>query len=227
MIHVIYIIQEFIFFESNYIVSSEKLYVSCEQLMIGSVILARKVLDSGFFYQDKSDKYKNYLLGIWRGGTYPGIFCHEFFKYKGLTILHFPIKTEFYTGTDQVKKKVSVWGIDDIIEVINAEDKLLIIDDVWDRGWSLHTVLHEIRKRARKNAPEMKTAVVFYKPEKNETELEPNFYVAKTNRWIIFPHELEDLTQKEIETFKHPVFEKMLFEENTKSFEEFFVKSMQ
>lgn len=206
---------------------TEKLYVSCEDLMTGAVILARKVHDSKFFFTDESNEHKNYLLGIWRGGTYPGIFCHEFFKFKGLTISHFPIKTEFYKGTDQVRNNVSVWGIDDIIEVVNAGDRLLIIDDVWDRGWSLCTVLNEIRKRARKNAPEMRTAVVFYKPEKNETNLEPDYYVAKTNRWIIFPHELEDLKQEEIANFKYPVFKKMLFEKDIESFEDDFIKSMQ
>jgi len=195
--------------------------------MKGSVILARKVYDSKFFYPNESSTHKNYLLGIWRGGTYPGIFCHEFFKFKGLHMFHFPIKTEFYKGTDQVKNKVSVWGIDDIIEVVNADDRLLIIDDVWDRGWSLCTVMNEIKKRARNNAPEIKTAVVFYKPDKNETELEPDYRVAKTNRWIIFPHELEDLEQKEIASFKHPAFNKVLFEKDIKSFEESFIKSMQ
>jgi len=195
--------------------------------MKGSVILARKVFDSKFFYSDETSKHKNYLLGIWRGGTYPGIFCHEFFKFKDLTILHFPIKTEFYKGTDQVKSKVSVWGIDDIIDVVNADDKLLIIDDVWDRGWSLSTVLNEIRKRARKNAPDMRTAVVFYKPDKNETDLEPDYFVAKTNRWIIFPHELEDLKREEIAKSKDPIFNKMLFEKNIESLEKDFIKSMQ
>lgn len=206
---------------------SEKLYVSCEEMMKGSIILARKVYDSGFLYPDKSDHHKNYLVGIWRGGTSPGIYCHEFFIYKGLAVLHFPIKTEFYIGTDKVSKEVRVWGLDDVIDVVNAEDALLIVDDVWDRGLSLKTVLNEIRKRARKNTPRMKTAVVFYKPEKNQTELEPDFFVAKTRKWINFPHELEDLTQEEIARFKHPIFEQMLFQEDVKAFEESFVNSMQ
>ena len=41
-----------------------------------------------------------------------------------------------------------------------------------------------------------------FKPEKNKTERKPDYYLHKTDKWLVFPHELEGLTRQEMLDFK-------------------------
>ena len=59
-------------------------------------------------------------------------------------------------------------------------------------------ILAEIRKRARRNCPDCRIATVYYKPARNETDIEPDYAVIETDDWIVFPHELEGLSPTEI-----------------------------
>ena len=44
----------------------------------------------------------------------------------------------------------------------------------------------------------MRIAVLIWKPANNKTSIKPDYYVGTTDKWIVFPHELEDLTPEEI-----------------------------
>ena len=66
-----------------------------------------------------------------------------------------------------------VTGLDRLIETVNAEDKLLIVDDVFDTGNTIKTVIETIRRLARRNAPEIMTACLYYKPTMNKTDITP------------------------------------------------------
>ena len=39
-------------------------------------------------------------------------------------------------------------------------------------------------------------------PNKNKTNREPDYYLHKTDKWLVFPHELEGLTKQEMIDFK-------------------------
>eukprot|EP01049_Picozoa_sp_SAG25_P008667 SAG25_NODE_801_length_5268_cov_3.548849_2_plen_69_part_00 len=52
---------------------------------------------------------------------------------------------------------MSVSGLTHIIESINAEDKLLLVDDVFDSGNTIKAVIETIKAKARRNAPEIRT----------------------------------------------------------------------
>ena len=42
-------------------------------------------------------------------------------------------------------------------------------------------------------------ACVYWKPGKNQTNLKPDYFVKDVgNDWIVFPHEIEGLTDEEI-----------------------------
>jgi hypoxanthine phosphoribosyltransferase len=89
------------------------------------------------------------------------------------------------------------------VEHINAEDNLLIIDDVFDTGLSIEAVIRTLKKKTRKNMPQaIRTATVYYKPEKNKVGFLPDFFIHQTNHWLIFPHELDGLSPEEIENHK-------------------------
>ena len=164
-------------------------YVDANSLLIDSFKLARNIWESGY--------RPNFLVGVWRGGTPPGVAIHEFFRYNGHDPYHTAIKTQSYSGIHQ-SGNVEIKGLEHVIDVLNSEDKLLLVDDVFDTGITMREVLKEIKTRARKNTPEIKIATVYYKPKKNQTDMVPDYYLIENNDWIVFPHELQSLSKEQI-----------------------------
>jgi uncharacterized protein len=172
----------------------EKHFITANELLQDSYHLGHLVLDSGFT--------PNYLVGVWRGGAPVGIAVQELLEYHGVLTDHIAIRTSSYDGIDKRRDSVQVHGLHYIIENVNAEDNLLIIDDVFDSGNSVKAILDTIRNLSRRNAPSMKVATVYYKPGKRIVETTPDFYVHKTAKWLVFPHELQGLSEQEIQENK-------------------------
>ena len=103
-----------------------------------------------------------------------------------------------YVGVDQ-RGAVAVHGLNYIIKKICHDDRLLIVDDVFDTGHTIAAVIEELKRRARDNTPEdVRVAVPWYKPSRNETDLVPDYYLRETAEWLVFPHELDALTPEEL-----------------------------
>ena len=86
---------------------------------------------------------------------------------------------------------------------MNAEDSLLLVDDVFDSGRSIKAILDTLNNRARKNIPhDVRVAMPWYKPERNIIGIVPDYYIHETDDWLVFPHEMDGLTEKEIFTNK-------------------------
>ena len=168
----------------------EKHFITANELLQDSYHLGHLILDSGFT--------PNYLVGVWRGGAPVGIAVQELLEYHGVSTDHIAIRTSSYDGIDKRRDNVQVHGLHYIIENVNAEDNLLIIDDVFDSGNSVQTIQDTIRNLSRRNTPSMKIATVYYKPSKRKVDTTPDFYVHETEKWLVFPHELEGLSEQEI-----------------------------
>jgi hypoxanthine phosphoribosyltransferase len=94
---------------------------------------------------------------------------------------------------------VAVHGLNYIIKKICHDDRVLIVDDVFDTGNTIVAVIEELAKRARDNTPEdIRVAVPWYKPSRNETEIEPDYCIRETAEWLVFPHELDALEPDEL-----------------------------
>ncbi len=179
-----------------------KIYITANDLLLDSYRLGIKILNSGF----KPD----YIVGIWRGGTPVGIAVQEILHYLGIKSDHIAIRTSSYSGIEKQEKVVRVHGLEYILKNINHEDNLLLVDDVYDSGRSAQAVITTIKKKARRNAPhDIRIAVPWYKPNKNVTGLEPEYYLHSTDDWLVFPHELDGLEEQEIFTNK-PGLEEIL-----------------
>lgn len=171
-----------------------KKYVTAQELLDDSFDLGLKILQSGF--------RPKFIVGVWRGGTPTGIAVQEILDYYGVDTDHIAIRTSSYIGMQQ-QKEVKVHGMEYIVNNINAEDSLLIVDDVFDSGRSIAATIEHLTEKCRRNTPDViKIATVYYKPERNVTNLVPDFYCHETDDWLVFPHELSDMTKDEIREHK-------------------------
>jgi hypoxanthine phosphoribosyltransferase len=127
-----------------------------------------------------------------------GIAVQEFLSYCGVETDHIAIRTSHYTGIKQTAPTVEVHGLHYLVDNVNAEDKVLIVDDVFDSGRSINQVIVDMEAKCRRNTPEFRIATPYYKPLANRTERTPDFYLHETENWLVFPHELNGLSAEEI-----------------------------
>lgn len=168
----------------------KKTVLTAEGLLSDSFRLGVRILESGFV--------PTIIIAIWRGGTPVGMAVQEILAYCGIESDHIAIRTSSYTGVDE-RSAVAVHGLDYIIDKVCHDDRMLIVDDVFDTGNTFAAVIAELKKRARGNTPEdIRTAVPWYKPTRNETDLVPDYYLHETEKWLVFPHELDALTEEEM-----------------------------
>ncbi len=169
----------------------DKIYISAQQLLEDSFRLADQVYKDNF--------RPEFIIGIWRGGAPVGIAVQEFFEYKGVETDHISVRTSSYYGIGQQSKTIRVHGLHYLIENANASDKLLIVDDVFDSGRSVDALIKQIRKQSRLNTPaDIRVACPWYKPGKNLVNFEPDYFIHRSEEWLVFPHELAGLEGSEI-----------------------------
>ncbi len=169
----------------------EKTVLSSQDLLEDSVDLGIRILESGF--------EPTMIIAIWRGGTPVGMAVQEVLAYCGVASDHIAIRTSSYVGVDQ-RGAVAVHGLNYIIKKICYDDRVLIVDDVFDTGNTIKAVIDELGRRARDNTPEdIRVAVPWFKPSRNETDILPDYYLRETAEWLVFPHELDALTPEELE----------------------------
>ena len=168
----------------------DKTVLSAQDLLQDSVELGIKILESGF--------EPTMIIAIWRGGTPVGMAVQEVMSSCGIESDHIAIRTSSYVGVDQ-RGAVAVHGLNYIIKKICHDDRVLIVDDVFDTGNTIKAVIDELQKRARGNTPEdIRVAVPWFKPSRNETDIEPDFFLRETAEWLVFPHERDALTPAEL-----------------------------
>ncbi|MDH3265534.1 MAG: phosphoribosyltransferase family protein [Gammaproteobacteria bacterium] len=168
----------------------DKTVLSAQDLLDDSFRLGLQILEDGF--------KPTMIIAIWRGGTPVGMALQEILHYCGVDSDHIAIRTSSYVGVDQ-RGAVAVHGLNYIIKKICHDDRVLIVDDVFDTGNTIKAVIEELSKRARGNTPEdIRVAVPWYKPSHNETVLVPDYFLRETAEWLVFPHELDALTPEEL-----------------------------
>ena len=169
----------------------DKLYISSQELLADSFRLAARIFASGF--------RPHFIVGIWRGGSPVGIAVQEYFEFRGAQTDHIAIRTSSYTGIGEQAKTIRVHGLHYIIENVNADDSLLIVDDVFDSGRSIEAVLNELSEKTRRNMPQdLRIACPWYKPKQSKVDIVPDYYLRETDKWLVFPHELAGLSLEEI-----------------------------
>lgn len=169
----------------------DKIYISAQELLESSFKLAHKIFEDGFRPQ--------FIVGIWRGGTPIGIAVQEYFEYREVSTDHISVRTSSYYGIGKQSRDIKVHGLHYLLENANADDGLLIVDDVFDSGRSVDALIREIRNHARLNTPkDIRVACSWYKPSMRAVDIVPDYFIHESNEWLVFPHELFGLSKKEI-----------------------------
>lgn len=178
-----------------------KTYLDAQTLLEDSFRLGAQIINDGF--------KPTYIIAIWRGGTPIGVAVQEFLAYYGIQSDHIAIRTSSYADEiDQRAKKVKVHGMDYLIKNIQATDSLLIVDDVYDTGLTIQAVIAELRSKCRLNTPEdIRIAVPYFKPTRNKTGVDPEYYLHETEAWLKYPHSLEGLTAQELKEHRPELFD--------------------
>lgn len=171
-----------------------KHYITPQQLLSDAFALAWQVFESGF--------RPTFIVGVWRGGTPVAIAVHELLQVLGVAADHCAIRTSSYTGIGQREERIQVDGLDYLVSRLGPDDALLLVDDVHDTGLSLQQVITDLREAAAVAAQDIRIATPYFKPGNNRAGNIPDYFLHRTDDWLVFPHELAGLSLAELRAHK-------------------------
>ena len=170
---------------------TQKQYLSAQQLLEDSFRLGADIIADGFA--------PTVMIAIWRGGVPMGIAIQELFAWYGIETDHIAIRTSSYSGIDGQSPEIRIHGMNYLVKNCRHDDRLLIVDDVFDTGLTIEAVIAHLEEKARLNTPrEIRVAVPYYKPSRNQTSRAPDYYLHETAAWLKYPHSLEGLSVEEV-----------------------------
>ena len=179
----------------------EKLFIAEEDLLLDAYRLGVQVFDSGF--------RPGFIVGLWRGGSSVGIAVQECLQHLGVATDHISLRTsyrgmqQYQRMVDEAPSEIRVHGTQYLLESMNAEDGLLIVDDVYSTGLNVKAVIDRLSARTRRNMPQdVRIAAPWYKPARNRTGRIPDYYLHETDKWLVLPYELNGLGLDEIRAHK-------------------------
>lgn len=172
-----------------------KQFLTEQQLIEDSFRLGVRIYESGF--------RPNFIVGLWRGGSTVGIYVQECLQTLGVEADHFAVRTS-YRGLTHYPQLVAspdteirVHGTNYLVESLNADDRLLIVDDAFSTGLNVDALLQRLRKHLKRNMPEdTRIAALYERPSANRTGLHPDFSLHQTEDWLVFPYEMTGLSRQ-------------------------------
>jgi hypoxanthine phosphoribosyltransferase len=159
--------------------------VSADALLRDSFVLAEAVRQSGFV--------PDAMVVLWRGGAPIGIAMHEYLLHHGVEVEDLPLKVRTYEGIESPGVP-RIEALDTLLDRVTVTSRVLLVDDIYDTGRSVAAV----RKHLASRVHEIRVATVFYKPGQNPDAPPPDYYLHETAAWIVFPHELDGLSDREL-----------------------------
>ncbi len=180
---------------------TEKRFISEEDLLNDAFRLGVKIFNSGF--------RPNVVVGLWRGGSTVGIYVQECLQHLGVETDHIAIRTSYSGVTDypeMVKnpaQRIRVHGTQYLLETLNAEDRLLLVDDVYGSGKTLEVVKSRLAQRLKRNMPkDTRTATIWTRARSDAEQEAPDYSLHETSNWLVLPYELTGLSAQEIKQHK-------------------------
>lgn len=178
-----------------------KRYLDEAELIADAFRLGVKIHESGF--------RPNFIVGLWRGGSTVGIYVQECLQTLGVATDHTALRTSYQGMTryaDMVaapQHRIRVHGTQYLLDNLNADDRLLIVDDAFGTGHSLAAVLARLKRHLKRNMPtDTRLATLYERPSANQTGLRPDYSLHISEDWLVFPYELNGLSRSEIDRHK-------------------------
>jgi hypothetical protein len=169
--------------------AGDRLIIDPDTYLVDCFRLARQIWEDGY--------RPDFLVGLWRGGAPPGIAVQEYFRWKGHDLYHTAIRTQSLEGLLH-GDGYDIKGLEHVLEIIAAEHRLLLVDDFFDTGRTIYEVVRHLRRKARRNSPEVRVAVVYYRPRRRRYQVGPNYYVREVESRPLLPDRLTQLTEDEL-----------------------------
>jgi hypoxanthine phosphoribosyltransferase len=188
-------------------------FINEEDLLNDAFKLGVQIYNSGF--------RPSFVVGLWRGGSSVGIYVQECLQYLGIETDHIAIRTSYSGVADypemaaNPKKRIRVHGTQYLLESLNADDRLLLVDDVFSSGQTFDVVTSRLKQRLKRNMPEnTKTATIWARSTDNSNARRPDYFLHETDSWLVLPYELSGLSSDEIEKNKPLIAELLRTQES-------------
>lgn len=140
--------------------------------------LSQKIRESGEEFDT--------ILVIPRGSYYPVNIIARDFGFTAERLIHACI-TSYQMGT---AKRNTGFKTGQMPSKKDVEGKrILIIDEMCDTGETLKFISDWLGKNGAKS---VKTGVLHLKPSASTTDFKPDWYVNKTDKWIVYPWEAHE-----------------------------------
>lgn len=177
----------------------KKIFLDEDSLIEESFQLATQILESDF--------KPTFIVGLWRGGSSVGIYVQECLQTLGIETDHISIRTSYggyenYQQEENSEHPIRVHGLTYLVKKLNADDKLLIVDDMYRSGKNARAVIAELKRRLKRNMPKDVRVATVWKQASLDDNKGPDYSVHSTNDWVVFPYELQGLSLEEIKQHK-------------------------
>lgn len=179
----------------------KKKFLDEQSLILDSFRLGVNIFETGF--------KPTFIVGLWRGGSSVGIYVQECLQTLGVETNHISLRTS-YRGqpyydemVNSSSSEIRVHGTRYLLENLNADDSLLIVDDVFSTGKNIEAVIKRLNFRLKRNMPkEVRVATLYQRPSYKAVDFKPDFVLHQTEGWLVFPYEMSGLTLDEIKENK-------------------------
>jgi hypoxanthine phosphoribosyltransferase len=132
------------------------------------------------------DAYFDYMVVVPRGGYFPANIVSRQLGFDVTRLVHACVGS-YDEGLDKQREEL-ITGEMPPNEKIKGKN-LLVIDEVCDTGETLTFLTDYLKKAGAKN---VHCGVLHYKPGKSQSGYKPDWAVANTNKWIIYPWEVNE-----------------------------------
>ena len=147
--------------------SDSKVFVDEESHILDSYRLGEKIFTDGF--------KPTFIVGLWRGGSAVALVVQECFAYLGVPTEHTTIRivAESNMSNPCADLKTFVCMASYALETLRADDRLLIVDDVFRSGRHTLAVVDQLRLGLRRNMPrEVRVATIWKHAQSDATQLD-------------------------------------------------------
>ena len=128
--------------------TNDKLFVTEQSHIADSYRLGEIIYASGY--------RPTFIVGLWRGGSTVALAVQECLAYLGVATDHTTIRTSYegrpqYERSTAAKEGIRVHGKSYALEALSADDRLLIVDDVYRSGRHTRAVVDQLSTGLRRN----------------------------------------------------------------------------